>query len=284
MRMTCMAIISITTMRGITMTEFDVITLRALIAAVVLAATLGPLGALVVWRRMAYFGDAIAHAAVLGVALSLITGFLPMTFSMFVIAITVALVLARSTRDGRFHSDTMLGLLAHGALALGVLLVAMAPNVRVDVTSYLFGDVLALDWNDVAIIGGMCTVVLLLLRFSWRPLLMLTIDRTIAHVEGVDVPRTEKLFVLMLAGVIAVSIKLVGVLLITALLIIPAAAARYLAGSPRQMAIMASVIGACSVSAGLFLSLVMDAPTGPLMVVVASLNFLLCGALAGLRK
>lgn len=263
---------------------FDSITLRALLGAVMLAATLGPLGSLVVWRRMAYFGDTIAHASLLGVALSLITGFLPLGLSMFLVALGVALLLARGGRDGRFHHDTLLGILAHGTLALGILLVAMQRSVRVDMNAYLFGDVLAMDWADMAWLGGLCAVVLVILWFAWRTLLMVAIDRTIAHVEGVDVARTEKLLVIMLAAVIAFAIKLVGVLLITALLIMPAAAARYLARSPLQMAAIASGVGVFSVTAGLFGALAMDAPTGPLMVVIAALCFLFCGALAGLRK
>ncbi len=262
----------------------DDITLRALIGAVMLAATLGPLGSLVVWRRMAYFGDTIAHSALLGVALSLITGFLPMTLSMFIVSVVIALLLARASRDGRFHSDTLLGLLAHGTLALGVLLVALSRNIRVDVNAYLFGDVLAMDWPEVAGLSALCLLVLGVLWLSWRPLLMITLDRTIAHVEGIDVARTEKLLILLLAAVISVAIKLVGVLLITALLIIPAASARYFARSPKQMALIASCLGIFAVTSGLFASLATDAPTGPLMVVIASLTFLLCGAVAGLRK
>lgn len=262
----------------------DEIILRALVGAVVLAATLGPLGSLVVWRRMAYFGDTIAHAALLGVALSLITGFLPMMLSMFIVAIAVALLLGRAMRDGRFHSDTILGILAHGTLALGVLLVALSREVRVDINAYLFGDVLAMGWSEVAWLTALCAIVLIILRMAWRALLMITIDRTIAHVEGVDVSRTEKLLVLLLAAVIAVAIQMVGVLLITALLIIPAAAARYHAAGPKQMALLASGIGVFSVTVGLFASLAMDAPTGPLMVVVASLSFLFSAALAGLKR
>lgn len=262
----------------------DEITLRALIAAVVLSGTLGPLGSLVVWRRMAYFGDTIAHAALLGIALSLISGFLPMTLTMFIVSIVIALLLSRASRDGRFHSDTILGLLAHGTLALGVLLVAMSREIRVDINAYLFGDVLALDWQDVGLLTALCAVVLVILRLSWRALLMVALDRTIAHVEGIDVKKTEKLLVLLLAAVIAVAIKLVGVLLITALLIIPAAAARYFAQTPKQMALLASAVGIFATSTGLFMSLKMDAPTGPLMVVVATLSFLLCGAIAGLKK
>lgn len=262
----------------------DEITLRALLASVMLAATLGPLGSLVVWRRMAYFGDTIAHAALLGVALSLISGFLPLTLAMFLVAAGVALLLTQGARDARFHSDTLLGLLAHGTLALGLLLVAMSRSIRVDINAYLFGDVLAMDWPDTALLGGLCALVAATLYFAWRPLLMVAIDRTIAHVEGVNVKRTEQMLVLMLAAVIAVAIKLVGVLLITALLIMPAAAARYLARSPTHMAVFASLIGVFSVGSGLYGSIAIDAPTGPLMVVIAALSFLGCGALAGLRK
>jgi zinc transport system permease protein len=233
---------------------------------------------------MAYFGDTIAHAALLGVALSLISGFLPLTLSMFLVAAGVALLLTQGTRDGRFHSDTLLGLLAHGTLALGLLLVAMARNIRVDINAYLFGDVLAMDWPDTALLAGLCALVAMTLYFSWRPLLMVAMDRTIAHVEGVNVKRTEQILVLMLAAVIAVAIKLVGVLLITALLIMPAAAARYFAKSPAQMALFASLIGMFSVASGLYGSIAMDAPTGPLMVVIAALTFLFCGATAGLRQ
>lgn len=262
----------------------DEITLRALLASVILAATLGPLGSFVVWRRMAYFGDTIAHAALLGVALSLISGFLPLTLSMFLVAAIVALLLTQGTRDGRFHSDTLLGLLAHGTLALGLLLVAMSRSIRVDINAYLFGDVLAMDWEDTAMLGGLCVAITALLALTWRPLLMVAIDRTIAHAEGVNVKRTEQLLVLMLAAIIAVAIQLVGVLLITALLIMPAAAARYLAKSPAQMALMASAIGVLTVTFGLYGSLAIDAPTAPLMVVAAALAFLLCAATAGIRR
>lgn len=262
----------------------DEITLRALLASVMLAAAMGPLGSLVVWRRLAYFGDTIAHAALLGVAISLIANVVPMTLAMFGVALVVALLMARGLGDGRFHSDTLLGILAHGTLALGLLLVSMTRDIRVDVNAYLFGDVLAVDWADTALLAGLCSIVLVTLAFAWRPLLMVTIDRAIAHVEGVNVKRSEQMLVILLAAVIAVAIKLVGVLLITALLIMPAAAARYLAKSPAQMAVIASIVGMFSVSAGLYGSIAINAPTGPLMVVVAALSFLLCGAVANVKR
>ncbi|MEJ0009517.1 MAG: iron chelate uptake ABC transporter family permease subunit [Alphaproteobacteria bacterium] len=204
----------------------DEFILRALIGGVVLALVLGPLGCFVVWRHMAYFGDTIAHAALLGVALSLISGTIGLTPAIFIVALGVALALHFLGGDKRFHSDTILGILAHGTLALGVLLVALTRTVRVDITTYLFGDVLAISWDDVVALAVLAVLILLLLRAAWRPLLMVTLSPAIAHVEGVHVRRTQLMLVVMLAAIIAVAIKLVGVLLITALLIMPAASAR----------------------------------------------------------
>lgn len=261
----------------------DEFVLRALIGAVLLAAAMGPLGCFVVWRHMAYFGDTIAHAALLGVALSLISGFLPISLAIFAVAVGVALLLNRTARDGRFHADTLLGLLAHGTLALGVLLVAVSRQ-RVDINAYLFGDVLAIGWNDVGWLAALTVGILLVLRVTWRMLLMVTIQPAIAHVEGVNVKRTQLVLTLMLAAVIAVAIKLVGVLLITALLIMPAAAARYVAKTPLQMALFASAIGVFCVSSGLFASLAVDAPTGPVMVVIAAFVFVVIGCVTRLTS
>lgn len=261
----------------------DELILRALIGAALLAAMLGPLGSFVVWRHMAYLGDTIAHAALLGVAFSLIATAVPMTFAIFAVAIGVAFVLYRFGHDARFHADTLLGILAHGTLALGVLLVALSRQ-RVDINAYLFGDILALDWNGVVVIAILAAVIGLLLKLSWKPLLMVTISPGIAHVEGINARRTQFMLLLMLASVIAVSIQLVGVLLITALLIIPAATARYLAKSPLQMALYASVIGAATAVSGLFASLQVDAPTGPTMVVIGAFAFIVVGAIYTLRK
>lgn len=259
----------------------DEFILCALLGALFLAAMLGPLGAFVVWRRMAYFGDTIAHCALLGVALSLLTGgVLPITPAILLVAMAVALVLARYARDARLHTDTLLGILAHGALALGVVLVALNREVQVDVNVYLFGDVLAIDWADVALLGIVAITVIIILIAHWHGLLLATIDPAMAQVEGVNVARQQLMLTLLLAAVIAVAIKITGVLLITALLIMPAAAARYLAKSPVQMAIIASLAGMVSVIFGLFASLAIDAPTAPMIVVAAALLFIICSLAA----
>ncbi len=258
----------------------DELIIRALCAGLLLAVMLGPLGCFVVWRRMAYFGDTVAHSALLGVALSLLVGeALPMHVSIFLVAILVAFLLARSGRDTRFSSDTMLGILAHGALALGLVLVAINPTAQVDVNAYLFGDILAIDWTDVAVLAGLLTVVALTVVSQWRGWLMATIDPAIARMEGVNVARTNLVFTLLLAGVIAVAIKLTGMLLITALLVIPAATARSFATSPVQMAIFASAAGMLSVGGGLLSAFHFNVPTAPMMVVVAVVLFMLSRAL-----
>lgn len=252
----------------------DELVLRALVGALLLAVMLGPLGAFVVWRRMAYFGDTIAHSALLGVALSLLAGgAVPMVGAIFIVAIMVALILSRYASDTRFHSDTLLGILAHGALALGLVLVSLNHSVQVDINAYLFGDVLAMDWNDTGVLSLLALVVLIIIRWQWRALLMTTIDPAIAKVEGVNVARTQLILTLILAAVIAVAIKLTGILLITALLVIPAAAARGFAKTPAQMAMLASAVGMLSVSGGLFAALHIDVPTAPMMVVVAAMLF-----------
>lgn len=262
-----------TRMQGIAMDE---LVLRALVGALLMATMLGPLGAFVVWRRMAYFGDTIAHSALLGVAVSLLVGgALPMVGGIFIVAMMVALILSRYAKDARFHHDTLLGILAHGALALGLVLVSLNHSVQVDINAYLFGDVLAMDWADTGMLAALALVVLIIIRWQWRALLMTTIDPAIAKVEGVNVARTQLILTLVLAGVIALAIKLTGILLITALLVIPAAAARSVARSPAQMAVFASVLGMLSVTGGLFAALTIDVPTAPMMVVVASTVFVL---------
>ena len=261
----------------------DELLLRSLMGGLALAIALGPLGCFVVWRHMAYFGDTIAHAALLGVALALISEVVPVTAALVIVAVAVALLVGRFSSDRRFSTDTMLGILSHGTLALGIVLMSLSRQ-QADMNAYLFGDILAMSWGDVWFLLGLAVVVVLRLRVSWRPLLMIPVSPAIAHVEGVHVKRTQQLLTVLLAVVIAVSIKLVGVLLITALLIMPAAAARYLARSPTMMAWLAALLAVLSVTGGVFGSFAIDTPTGPTIVVVASFVFVVLGAVTRLRK
>ncbi|HJP09714.1 MAG TPA: metal ABC transporter permease [Arenicellales bacterium] len=238
---------------------------RAALAGAGLALAAGPLGCFVVWRRMAYFGDATAHAAILGVALSLAFS-LSIFSGVLVAAFVMALVV--STLSGRVYAmDTLLGVAAHGALALGLVAVSMLSEVRVDLMGYLFGDILAVSRTDLAVIGLGVVAVLSMLGLRWQALLITTLNTDLAAAKGIAAGREQLVLTVSLAVLVAVAIKVVGALLITAMLIIPAAAARSFARTPEAMAIMAAVIGVVSAMAGLTLSFHLDTPTGPTIVV-----------------
>ena len=247
--------------------------LRAALAGLGVALAAAPLGAFVVWRRMAYFGDATAHASILGVALAL--GF---SISVFSGALIVALIMATtvSSLSGRgVAMDTLLGVMAHSALAFGLVAVSFISGVRIDLMAYLFGDVLSVGPSDLAIIWGGAALVLALLAWRWQPLLTATISPDLAYASGINPRREQLVLTLSLALVVAVAIKVVGVLLIAAMLIIPAAAARPLARTPERMALIAALIGMVSALGGLFISFRLDTPTGPTIVCVATILFAL---------
>ncbi len=261
-----------TTMKGIAMLD-DFFT-RAILAGVGLAIAAGPLGCFVVWRRMAYFGDTMAHSALLGVVLSLIFE-VNLMLAIFVVSTMVSLALLVLQRRGGLSADSILGILSHSALAVGLVLTGFLTWMRIDLMSYLFGDILAVGGLDLIIIWGGGTLVVAILLLLWKPLLASTVNHELAAAEGMRPDGARLVFMLLLAFVIAIAIKVVGILLITAMLIIPAAAARRLAGSPEAMAVWASVLGVVAIVAGLFGSLEFDTPSGPSIVVAALVLFLL---------
>ncbi len=246
---------------------------RALIAGIGLALTTGPLGCFVVWRRMAYFGDTMAHSALLGVALSLLFS-VNLMASVFAVAVTVSLVLLLLQRRQALSADALLGILSHATLAVGLVMVAFMSWVRFDLIAFLFGDILAVTPTDIAIIWGGGAAVLALVAWLWRPLLAATVNPEVAEAEGMHPERSRLAFMLLMALVIAIAMKIVGIMLITSLLIIPAAAARRFSSTPEIMAVLASLIGAIAVAGGLFGSLTYDTPSGPSIVVAATILFL----------
>ena len=246
---------------------------NALLAGLALAMVAGPLGSFVVWRRMAYFGDTLSHGALLGVALGLILNISPALAVTLGCVLLAILLLALQQRQP-LASDTLLGILAHSTLSLGLVAISFM-EVRIDLLAYLFGDLLAVGSTDLAWILGGSALVLLLLIPLWRPLLAITVHEELARVEGLPVAAIRLALMLLIAVVIAVAMKIVGVLLITSLLIIPAAAAQRHARTPEQMAVGASALGLLAVCAGLALSWYQDTPAGPSIVISAAGLFLL---------
>jgi zinc transport system permease protein len=256
---------------------------RALAAGIGVALVAAPLGCFVVWRRMAYFGATLAHSALLGVALGLVLN-LDLTLGVVVSSVAVTLLIALFQRQSIIGSDTLLGILAHSGLALGLVALSFLRGVRVDLMAYLFGDVLAVSTAEIAWIYGGGVLVLGTLALIWRPLLSLTIHEELARAEGVPALRVQIAFMLTLAVAVAIAMKVVGVLLIISLLIIPAAAARGVSRTPEQMAVLASIVGIVSVIGGLFASLRWDTPSGPSIVVAATVLFALGLSLAAVRR
>ncbi|MFB0995180.1 MAG: zinc ABC transporter permease subunit ZnuB [Porticoccaceae bacterium] len=260
------------------MTDF---LLYALLAGLGVALVAGPLGCFVVWRRMAYFGDTLAHSALLGVSLGVLLD-INLNITIIAIPLTMAIGLVFLEQRGFLALDTLLGILSHSALAAGLVVISLLPDVRVDLMSLLFGDLLAVTKSDLWMIYTVAAAVMALLGLLWKQLINITVDPELAAVEGTNVTLVRAALMLITALVIALAMKVVGVLLITALLIIPAATARRVSHTPEQMAIAASLIAMLTVVMGLAMSWNLDTPAGPSVVISASLLF--CLSLAYRRQ
>jgi zinc transport system permease protein len=248
--------------------------LYALLAGLGVALVAGPLGCFVVWRRMAYFGDTLAHSALLGVSIGVLLG-INISITVTAIPMLIALGLVYLEQRGILSLDTLLGILSHSALATGLVLISLLPDVRIDLMSLLFGDLLSVTKNDLWVIYAVAGTVIALLLWLWKPLINITVHEELASVEGVKTSAVRTALMLITALVIAIAMKIVGVLLITALLIIPAATARRVSSTPEQMAVMASLIAMLTVMMGLAMSYYSDTQAGPSVVVCSALLFTL---------
>ncbi|EKK9986583.1 zinc ABC transporter permease subunit ZnuB [Vibrio vulnificus] len=248
--------------------------LPALLAGLGIALIAGPLGSFVVWRKMAYFGDTLAHASLMGLALGFLLD-VNLYLALIVCCLALAVILVTLQKQQLVASDTLLGILAHSALSIGLVAVSFLDNVRVDLMSYLFGDLLAVSPQDLLFIYAGVAAVGATLYLFWRPLLSTTVNEELAAVEGTNIDLIRLILMLMVGIVIAVGMKFVGALIMTSLLIIPAAAARRFAQSPEQMAGFASLIGILAVLGGLTLSWHFDTPAGPSVVISATAIFML---------
>jgi len=248
--------------------------IRALIAGMLVVLVAGPLGCVVVWRRMAYFGDALAHSALLGTSLAIMFDIKPL-FGVMLTGIVLSYLLIRLQVKKDLSSDAILGILSHGALAAGLVMLAIMQSngQRVDLMAYLFGDILSVSWNYLIWLSAICLFVLGAMSWLWQSILAVAVHEELARSEGVAVDRVRLIFMLLMAVVVAVAMKIVGIILITALLIVPAASARRFANSPEAMAITAMVFGLLAVLGGVFASMQWDTPAGPSIVLASVVLF-----------
>ena len=253
---------------------FDDFIVRAFAAGIGLAFITGPLGCFIVWRRLSYFGDTIAHSALLGVVIAYALNF-NLIIAVFVVSCLLALSLLFLQRRTNLPDDALLGLLAHSVLAIGLVLLGILSFIRIDLMGLLFGDILSVNVTDLLFVwigGGIVLIVLILI---WRPLFAGTVNLELAKAEGLNPDLANAIFTLLIASVIAISIKIVGILLITGLLIIPASASRNLSSTPIQMAIISSIIGVASVVLGIQTSMIWNTPTGPTILTITLGVFIL---------
>ncbi|PJG83331.1 zinc ABC transporter permease subunit ZnuB [Caviibacterium pharyngocola] len=252
---------------------FDIL-FPAWLSGILLSLITAPLGAFVVWRKMAYFGDTLSHSALLGVALGIFLQVNPYV-AILILTLLLAVLMVWLENNTQFSVDTLLGIIAHSCLSLGVVTVGLLQNVRVDLMAYLFGDLLAINYTDLYLIAAGVAVVMITLLYFWKPLLSTTISPELAQVEGINIQKMRFILMILTALTIALSMKFVGALIITSLLIIPAATARRFARTPEAMAFIAVIISMLSVSLGLTLSAFYDTAAGPSVVICSTFLFLL---------
>ena len=255
--------------------------IRALLAGIGIALVTGPLGCFIIWRRLSFFGDTLAHAALLGVTMAVFFE-INIAFSVFLISSVVALILIKLQKSTKLPGDALLGLLAHSSLAVGLVVIGFLTSIRFDVMGLLFGDILAVNQNDLLLIWIGGAFILLILKFIWKPLFASTVNHELAEAEGMEPNKFNAIFTILMAAVIAISIKIVGLLLITGMLIMPAAMGRNLSNNPQQMVKLSVIGGLLSVIIGLFSSLQLNTPSGPSIITAALILF--CFSLIKIKK
>ena len=253
---------------------FDDFFIRALVAGLGVALVTGPLGCFIIWRRLSFFGDTLAHSALLGVTLAFSFD-INIAFSVFIISSAIALILLKLQKTTNLPGDALLGLLAHSSLAVGLVVIGFLSFIRFDIMGLLFGDILAVTENDLIIIWVGGAIILFVLKLIWKPLFASTVNYELAEAEGMKPERVNAIFTILMAAIIAISIKMVGLLLITGMLIIPAAMARNISNNPKQMVLFSVIGGLLSVVMGLFGSLEINTPSGPSIITAGLILFIL---------
>ena len=260
---------------------------RALLAALFLAPLCAVLGVFVTARRMAFFSDTIAHAALAGVALGFLLGFAEPTLPMVLFSLGVAIAMFWLRENTELLTDTIMALLLSGSVALGVIILSLLKGFRAQLHAYLFGDIQAVSDGEVLMAGLLALGVGGCLFAQINPLSLLAAQEDLAHVCGVRVRRLNYLFVGMLTLTVSASIRLLGVMLVTALIVIPPAAARSISRNLRQQILFSLAVGVLSGLGGVMLSYQFDLPAGPTVVLTAIGIFivtLIAGRFVGRRR
>ncbi len=256
----------------------DPFIIRGVLAGIAVALISGLVGCFVVWRRMSYYGESIAHSSLLGVGLGILLG-IGINFGIIITCLIFGILFLWLQHSKILSTDTLLGVLAHLALAIGVIVISLN-KIKIDIHAFLFGDILTVSTNDLWGMYLGVFIAIILICVNWSSLLLVTIDEDLAKAEGIRPLHINLLLTTVLTIVVAISLQIIGLLLITAMLIIPAATSRRLVNSPEMMALVATLIGIFSVIFGVFLSVEIDAPSGPSIVVVSAAIFFLSPILA----
>ncbi len=250
---------------------FEPFIFKALIAGIIIAILAGIIGCFIVWKKMAYFGDSLAHSSLLGIAFGILLG-INLNFATLISCLLFGIILAYMQQKRTLATDTLLGILAHSSLSIGIIAISLM-NANFNLHNYLFGDILTVSMQEILWILSTSVIILTILYLNWPKLLLMTIDRDIAKVKGINTSILDIILIFMITLIVASSIKIFGILLISSMLIIPAATAKQIAKSPEKMALLAALFGIISVLIGIIISVIIDAPTGPTIVATSSLLF-----------
>ncbi len=247
--------------------------IRALLGGIAVAIAAGPLGSVLVWKRMSFFSDAISHSAILGLVIGIILG-MNQYVSVALFALLFALFVTLFKTKNFFPNDSLLNIFAQGALSLGIILFYIT-KTNFNITNILFGDILAISYNDIIISYLGSIFILTSLLYIWRDLLLMIISEDLAKVEGINVRKISFIFTTIVAIMVALSVKIVGIMMVSSLLVIPACFARVFSKTPERMAFLASIFGIAAILIGTLLSTYFDIPTGPNIVLVLVIGFII---------
>ncbi|MGB0756881.1 MAG: metal ABC transporter permease [Patescibacteria group bacterium] len=247
---------------------------RAFVAGILLSISLGLIGVFVVLKKMSFFASGIAHASLAGVAIGIITSYNPL-FTALITSIIFSSVLFWLEHKHKIASDTLIGIMFTAGMALGVTLISTQPGYQPSLISFLFGNILAINISELITTVVLLLAITIVVFWKKKQLTLIALDPELAHVSGVNTTKMQWLLYLMLTIVVVLSIKILGIVLVSALLIIPVATSKLLASSFRQMMFLSTTFGLISVIVGIILSYLIDLPTGPMIVLVATTLFFL---------